>query len=34
MLGFVASGAISVVGVFLLSKVHPEIIKDTQKPVG
>ena len=34
MLGFVASGAISVVGVFLLSKVHPEIINDTQKPVG
>lgn len=34
MLGFVASGAISVVGVFLLSKVHPEIIKDTQNPVG
>ncbi len=34
MLGFVASGAISVVGVFLLSKVHPEIIRDTQKPVG
>lgn len=34
MLGFVASGAISVVGVFLMSKVHPEIIKDTQKPVG
>ena len=25
MLGFVASGAVSVIGVFLLSKVHPEI---------
>lgn len=34
MLGFVASGALSVVGVFLLSKVHPEIIKDSQKAVG
>lgn len=34
MLGFIASGAMSVVGVFLLSKVHPEIIKDSQKPVG
>ena len=34
MLGFIASGAMSVVGVFLLSKVHPELIKDTQKPLG
>lgn len=34
MLGFVASGVMSVVGVFLLSKVHPELIKDTQKPLG
>ena len=34
MLGFVASGVMSVIGVFLLSKVHPEIIKDTQKPLG
>ena len=30
MLGFVASGVMSVIGVFLLSKVHPELIKDTQ----
>jgi len=34
MLGFVASGAMSVIGVFLLSKVHPELIKDTEKPLG
>lgn len=34
MLGFVASGVMSVIGVFLLSKVHPELIKDTQKPLG
>jgi len=34
MLGFVASGAMSVIGVFLLSKVHPELMKDTQKPLG
>lgn len=34
MLGFLASGAMSVIGVFLLSKVHPEIIKETQKPLG
>lgn len=34
MLGFIASGAMSVIGVFLLSKVHPELIKDTQKPLG
>ena len=34
MLGFIASGAMSVVGVFLLSKVHPEIIKESQKAVG
>jgi hypothetical protein len=34
MLGFIASGAMSVVGVFLLSKVHPEIIKESQKTVG
>jgi hypothetical protein len=34
MLGFVASGAMSVIGVFLLSKVHPELIKETQKPLG
>lgn len=34
MLGFIASGALSVVGVFLLSKVHPEIIKESQKTVG
>ena len=33
MLGFVASGAVSVIGVFLLSKVHPEIklIQEAQK---
>jgi drug/metabolite transporter (DMT)-like permease len=31
MLGFVASGAMSVVGVFLLSKVHPEIIKESRQ---
>lgn len=31
MVGFVASGAMSVVGVFLLSKVHPEIIKEANK---
>ena len=31
MLGFVASGAMSVVGVFLLSKVHPEIIKESKQ---
>ena len=31
MVGFVASGAMSVVGVFLLSKVHPEIIKESKK---
>lgn len=34
MLGFIASGAMSVIGVFLLSKVHPELIKDTEKPLG
>jgi hypothetical protein len=34
MLGFIASGAMSVVGVFLLSKVHPEIIKESQKTLG
>jgi hypothetical protein len=34
MLGFIASGAMSVVGVFLLSKVHPEIIKESRKTVG
>lgn len=34
MLGFIASGAMSVIGVFLLSKVHPELIKDSQKPLG
>jgi hypothetical protein len=34
MLGFVASGVMSVIGVFLLSKVHPELIKDTQRPLG
>lgn len=34
MLGFIASGAMSVIGVFLLSKVHPELIKDAQKPLG
>ncbi len=27
MVGFVASGAVAVVGVYLLSKVHPELIK-------
>lgn len=32
--GFVASGAMSVVGVFLLSKVHPEIIKESNKALG
>ena len=31
VLGFLGSGAMSVVGVFLLSKVHPEIIKESQK---
>jgi len=31
MLGFVASGAMSVVGVFLLSKVHPEVINESKK---
>ena len=33
MLGFVTSGAVSVIGVFLLSKVHPEIklIQEAQK---
>jgi drug/metabolite transporter (DMT)-like permease len=34
MLGFLTSGAMSVVGVFLLSKVHPELIKDSLKPLG
>lgn len=34
ILGFVASGAMSVVGVFLLSKVHPEIIKESNKALG
>ncbi len=29
MLGFLASGAMAVVGVFLLSKVHPEVIKES-----
>ena len=28
MLGFLASGAMAVVGVFLLSKVHPEVLKE------
>ena len=30
MLGFLGSGAMSVVGVYLLSKVHPEVIKASQ----
>jgi drug/metabolite transporter (DMT)-like permease len=34
IVGFVASGAMSVVGVFLLSKVHPEIIKESNKALG
>ncbi len=34
ILGFVASGAMSVVGVFLLSKVHPEIIRDSKRALG
>ncbi len=29
MLGFLASGAMAVVGVFLLSKVHPEVLKES-----
>ena len=29
MLGFLASGAMAVVGVFLLSKVHPEVMKES-----
>jgi hypothetical protein len=34
IVGFVASGAMSVVGVFLLSKVHPEIVKESNKTLG
>lgn len=34
MLGFIGSGAMSVIGVFLLSKVHPELNKDSQKALG
>jgi len=30
MLGFLASGAMAVIGVFLLSKVHPEVTKEAQ----
>ena len=34
MLGFTASGAISVAGVLLLSKFHPAVIKESQKALG
>ena len=34
VLGFLGSGTMSVIGVFLLSKVHPEIIKESQKALG
>jgi hypothetical protein len=30
MLGFLASGAMAVIGVFLLSKVHPEVLKESR----
>jgi drug/metabolite transporter (DMT)-like permease len=34
VLGFLASGAMSVIGVFLLSKVHPEIIRESKRALG
>jgi len=34
MLGFIASGTMSVIGVFMLSKVHPELNRDQERPLG